>query len=98
MAKIKINIEVEEYFIKTAKTISKASQVYLNKKYVGKYMNLIPLHGINIEDIVEEKEGYFKISLESDVIFKKEAKARGRGAYCYLPFEYSGCIFLIFES
>ena len=44
MAKIKIEIEVDEYFIKTAKTISKASQVYLNKKFIGKTMNLIPIY------------------------------------------------------
>ena len=44
MTTIEAKIIVDKYFIKEAKAISKASQVYLNKQYIDEYMSLIPLN------------------------------------------------------
>ena len=98
MSKIEVKIKTEEYIIKKAKPISNASQVYLNKKYTGLYMNLIPLTQIDNADFIEEFDDFFEIKLDVNCIFRKEAKARGRGAYCYLPLELAGEDILIFES
>ena len=97
MTRIEAKIIVDEYFIKEAKPISKASQIYLNKKYVGEYMNLIPLNE-NSEFFVNNLGDSFEINVKVDCIFKKEAKKRGRGAYCYLPSEYTNKQILIFKS
>lgn len=97
MTKIETKIIVDEYFIKEAKPISKASQIYLNKKYIGEYMNLIPLNE-NSDLFVNNLEDSFEINVKVDCIFKKKAKKRGRGAYCYLPLKYTNKQILIFKS
>lgn len=98
MSKIEVKIKTKDYIIKKAKPISNASQVYLNKKYIGLYMNLIPLINRENIDFIEEFEDHFEITLEVNCIYRKEAKERGRGAYCYLPLELAGEDILIFES
>ena len=98
MSKIEVKIKTPDYIIKKAKPISNASQIYLNKKYIGRYMNLIPLTKIDDTDFIKELDDYFEITLEVNCIYRKEAKGRGRGAYCYLPLELAGEDILIFES
>ena len=97
MTIIEAKIIVDEYFIKEAKPISKASQIYLNKKYIGEYMALIPLNE-NSKCSIKEIDELFEINVKVDCIFKKEAKKRGRGAYCYLPSEFADNKILIFKS
>jgi len=97
MTTIEVNIVTEEYFIKKAKPISKASQIYLNKKYIGKNMIMIPLKDESNCEICK-KDNLYQINLKVDCIFKKEAKKRGRGAYCYLPSEFADNKILIFKS
>lgn len=97
MTIIEAKIIVDKYFIKEAKPISKASQIYLNKKYIGEYMTLIPLN-LNSECYIKSTGDLFEINIKLDCIFKKEAKKRGRGAYCYLPLEYANKKILIFKS
>ena len=89
MTTIEARIIVDNYLIKEAKAISKASQVYLNKQYIDEYMSLIPLN---------DNSDCFEIILKVDCIFKKQEKKRGRGAYCYLPLEYADKKILIFKS
>lgn len=95
MSLICVKIFTEEYFIKKAKPLSNASQVYLNKKYIGLSMNLIPLYN---KYNIDKKENGYEITLYVNAIFRKEAKKRGHGAYCYLPLYLAGENILIFES
>lgn len=97
MTTIEAKIIVDEYFIKEAKPISKASQIYLNKKYIGEYMALIPLND-DSQCLINNNGDLFEINIKVDCIFKKEAKKRGRGAYCYLPLEFANKKILIFKS
>ena len=61
-------------------------------------MNLILLIKIDDNEYIKEFDYYFEITLEVNCIYRKEAKGRGRGAYCYLPLELAGEDILIFES
>lgn len=97
MTTIEAKIIVDNYFIKEAKAISKASQIYLNKQYIDEYMSLIPLND-NSDCSIKSSGDSFEIILKVDCIFKKQAKKRGRGAYCYLPLEYADKKILIFKS
>ena len=97
MTIIEAKIIVDNYFIKEAKAISKASQIYLNKQYIDEYMSLIPLND-NSDCSIKSSGDSFEIILKVDCIFKKQAKKRGRGAYCYLPLEYADKKILIFKS
>lgn len=98
MSNMVVIIKTKEYIIKKAKPISNASQVYLNKKFIDSYMNLIPLNNVENIDFIEKCDDYFQITLEINCIYRKKAKARGRGAYCYLPLEFAGEDILIFEA
>ena len=98
MSKIEVTIITQEYYIKKAKPISKASQIYLNKKFINETMNLIKLPSDSSEYSIKEINEGYEIKLIVDSILKKEAKARGHGAYCYLPLEYTGENILIFKS
>ncbi len=97
MTKICVKVKTKEYFIKKAKPLSNASQVYLNKRFIDIDLNLIPIYDCD-NIIINEINDFHEINIESNVVFRKKAKKRGRGAYCYLPLEYSGFNFLIFEA
>lgn len=98
MSKIEVKITTSEYFIKKAKPISSASQIYLNKKFINETMNLIKLPSNESDYTIKEIDKKYEIKLNTDLILKKEAKARGHGAYCYLPLELAGENILVFKA
>lgn len=74
MSNMVVIIKTKEYIIKKAKPISNASQVYLNKKFIDSYMNLIPLNNVENIDFIEKCDDYFQITLEINCIYRKKLK------------------------
>ena len=103
ITKINIKITFKEYVFSRAKTTSNTSAIaYTPPSWVGKTVSIIPMP-ITITDRYiekqynEEKQEY-KLTIESDVIYKKTIKSGTNVGRTYIPNELAGLDVLIIES